>query len=97
MEQNSKRLNPTLLQALSDLLKAEWKNDHGESWWESSIRYCLMSRQRDMGKTFFLTVPAAQRIREKIEKFMDLDTVEHCKQIGILMRKYIERDLLVSK
>ncbi len=96
LERNSKHLNPALLQTLCDLLKVKWKHDHG-SWWESNIRYCLMSRQRALGNTFFLVVPAAQRIRENIKKVMDSDTVEHCKQIGILMRKYIERDLQNTK
>lgn len=93
LKQNSKRLNPALVEMLSNLLKVGWEHDHGESWWESSIRWHLMFGQRGMDKVFYLTVPEVQGVRENIQKTLDTDTVEHCKQIGTLMRKYIARDL----
>ncbi len=87
---NKKRLNPALVEALSDLLKIEWQHDHGDSSWRSGID---LPEQRGYKQVFYLTVPEAQRAREDVEKHLDADTVEHCKQIGVLMRKYIVRDL----
>ena len=90
--QNNKLINPSLAEALGNLLRTEWKTDHGESWWESGVRYQLMFRQRGFHETFCLTVPEIQATRENLER-LDADTVEHCRQIGTLMRKYIARDL----
>ncbi len=92
LRQNSKHLNPALVEAINDLLKIEWHHDHGDSWWESGVKGQLMFRQKGFRGTFCLTVLDAQAARENLEK-LDADTVEHCKQIGILMRKYIARDL----
>ncbi len=95
LEQNSKRLNPAMIEALKSLLKIEWESERGETWRQSGIETMLMFRQRGMDRVFYLTVPEAQKTRENIEKTLDADTVNHCEQIGILMKKYIERDLIV--
>lgn len=89
LKQNDKHLNSALVKALDRLLTVEWKNDHGEKWWESGIRPHLIFRQRGMDNTFYLTVPTVAKVRKNIEKYFDADALEHCTQIGILMRKYI--------
>ena len=90
---NSKKLNLVIAQVLRELLNIEWKSDHGENWWDSGIRWQLeYYPDRGIGWSFHLTVPKAKDARDCIEKYIDPDTVEHCRQIGALMKKYIVRD-----
>lgn len=67
--------------------------DHGESWWESKIRYWLMFGEHNrMQSTFALTVPQARRIEDEL-KLLDADTLRHMENIAEIMKKYIRRDL----
>jgi len=94
--QNSRHLNPALVEALKHLLTIEWRGERRDSWWQSGIKSQLSFRQKGYRGTFYLTVPDALAAREDLTK-LDADTVEHCKQIGLLMRKYIARDLAKAK
>lgn len=96
LQQNSKHLNPALVEALKHLLTIEWRSERDDSYWTSGVKSQLRFRQRGFRGTFYLTVPDALAAREDLTR-LDADTVEHCKQIGLLMRKYIARDLAKAK
>jgi hypothetical protein len=88
LQKNLKNINPALAEALRDLLTVEWKHDYGESWWESGIGREMMFWQISLGQTFYLTYPKVLRILRYISENTDSD-VEHCRQIGALMSKYV--------
>ena len=86
---NSRNLDEPLKTFLCELLTVEWKSDHGESWWESGVRSKLEFRQLGFGSTFSLTHPEVLKIQENIKSHITPADLEHCKQIGLLMRKRI--------
>ena len=89
LDQNKKELSLELTSALKNILHIEWKSDHGEKWWETDIRWWLMFRQTGMASTFSLTHPEVLQIQNVIKPNITPTDLEHCKQIGLLMRKHI--------
>jgi hypothetical protein len=92
LRNNIKSINPSLVEALRDLLSVEWKRDHGESWWESGLRWILMHRQTGIDNVFFLLHPEVIKIQENLKQ-MDIDTTMHCRSMGLLMREKIIKNL----
>jgi len=88
------KFNPALANAIKYWTYIKWYHDHGESWWESQIRYWLMYGENNrMQSTFALTVvPQARRIEEQL-KSVDTDTLRHMGNIAEIMKRYIRQDL----
>ena len=87
------KFNLALAAAIKYWTNVRWCHDHGESWWESQVRYWLMfGGHNRMQSTFALTVPQANRIEEEL-KTLDADTLRHMEGIAELMKKYVQRDL----
>ena len=83
-------LGPDLTPILKHLLNVEYRSDElGESSWQSGMRNELLFMQRGMGETFSLTHPKVLSIQQNIKLHMTPADLEHCKQIGLLMRKNI--------
>lgn len=97
LDQGGGKMNPALVQVLREFSHIEWQHDYGESWWQSGMRFEL-SRVYKGGydKTFCLTVPFVEKVKQNIVRNLDADTVNHCREIGKLMRKYIDRDLALA-
>lgn len=87
------KFNPALAEAINSWARIRWMHDHGESWWESEIRYWLMfGGHNRMQSTFALAVPQAREIEKDLEA-LDPDTLRHMTNIAEIMKKYIQRDL----
>lgn len=90
-EQN--KFNPALADAIRSWTYITWCHDHGESWWESKIRYWLMFGEHNrMQSTFALTVPQTRKTEKEL-KTLDPDTLRHMEGIAEAMKKYVQRDL----
>ena len=87
------KFNPALADAIKSWAYVRWCHDHGESWWESQIRYWLMfGNNNRMQSTFAFTVPQARKIEESL-KTLDSDTLRHMENIAEIMKRYIRQDL----
>ncbi len=86
------QLNCDLAKAIRYWTELDWKMDHGESWWDNSIRYYFLFGGIHMNSTYALTVPQVKLIEENLAN-LDQDTLNHTQGIGQLMKKYLEADL----
>ena len=89
IQNNPKNFSIELIAALTGMLRVEWKHDYGESWWESSIRGYLAFGEISRTRTFYLTHAKVMEIKELLQGNIAPNVAEHCKQIGLLMRKRI--------
>ena len=83
--------NSLLADAIKHWAHITWQHNHGESWWESPIRYWLMFGSHNrMQSTLEFTVPRSREI-EKTLKLIDPDTLRHMENIADMMKKYIRQ------
>lgn len=86
----SKSLGQDMSIALEYILQAEYGSDClSKDSWKSGVYDQLQFRQIGFGETFCLTHPEVLEIQENISSHMTPADLEHCKQIGLLMRKNI--------
>ena len=86
LELNVKLMKPALVEALRDLLHVEWKNERRDIWWESGIHFRLMFVPTNLSGNFYFSHAEVVNIQNKIVGRLDADTLEHCKNIGLLMK-----------
>lgn len=90
--EHQNKFNSVLADAIKSWAHISWCHDHGESWWESGIRYWLMYGSHNrMQPTFEFTVPKSREIEEGLKK-IDPDTLRHVENIAEIMKKYIRKD-----
>lgn len=88
------KFSPALAGAIKSLAYIRWVHGHGESWWESQIRYWLMFGEHNrMQSTFAFTVPQAREIEGSL-KTLDPDILRHVENIAEIMKRYIREDLV---
>ncbi|HEY4474595.1 MAG TPA: hypothetical protein VJC06_01585 [Candidatus Paceibacterota bacterium] len=86
------KFNLSLADAIKHWAQITWQHDHGESWWESQIRYWLMfGSHNKMQFTLEFTIPKSREIEDGLKK-IDSDTLRHIENIAEIMKKYINQN-----
>lgn len=88
------KISHELASALKSMLHFEWSHDHGESWSDNPIRFMMLfGRGPIMSRTFHLTVPNAEEVKNTIIPALSERVLSECRQIAELMKKYVQKDL----
>lgn len=88
LAENKKEFSSQLAMALKDLLSVKWQSDHGESWWTSGIERQAIVKP-GFTNHFYISHADVLAIQNDMGKNMAPSDLEHCKQVGLLMRKHI--------
>jgi len=87
------RINSDLAEAIRHWAHMYWHHDHGETWFDNSLRYWfLFGGPNPMQSTFALTVPEARKIELDL-RGLDPDILCQMEGVAGIMKKYIQRDL----
>lgn len=82
-------LSDDLSATLERLTDVDWNHYYGETSWTAGLELHSTKGRLVFGETFCLTHPEVLRIQEDIRSNITPADLEHCKQIGLLMRKHI--------
>lgn len=94
LTQHGDKISPELASVLKSMLRFSWSHDHGESWSDNQIRFMMLfGRGPVMSRTFYLTVPDAEEVRNEIMPALSERVLNECHQIAELMKKYVKQDL----
>ncbi len=94
LDSQNKKINPAFKPLFRKLLLFESKSDHGESWWDNELRYCMMfGRKPIISSTWALTVPDAEDVKTRIIPLFSAEILGQFKEIARFMEKYIKQDL----
>jgi hypothetical protein len=94
LEQHGDKLNPQLRDALKNLIHLESCHSHGESWWESPLRFYLLflACRNPMSSTFALSVPFVTHTKNQLQN-LPPDIVAQCQMIAQAMKPYVRKDV----
>lgn len=88
------KISLKLILILKHMLQFSWHHDHGESWNDNQVRFIMLfGRGPIMSRTFHLTIPDAEEVKEKIIPALPSKMLEECRQIAGFMKKYIKQDI----
>lgn len=94
------KLNPVLSETLKELTKLEFHYDamggkgHDSwlyTWYKHRICHILMV------STFSLSVEFVEKVKKEVIPLLDAETLQYCKAIATIMKKYIRQDVELIK